>query len=837
MRKLLPLLTFMFGCLLCVSNGYAQPQELVDQFESREHTADGFTIPYRLFIPSPLNPAVQYPLILTLHGSGQRGSDNENQIATNRVATTWVETSAQSANPAFVVSPQAPTNGTWSIGSGDPEVIGVELATTMDLLDSLASEFNIDLDRVYVTGLSMGGIGTFEAVFHDPERFAAAIPMSGGYVPSALSRFGDVPFFVFHGKKDTAVPWVFSTQMVSAFEETGRTAVYTDCGPFQCSEMSVAELDSALATRPNLVFVSHPNDGHVIWEESYDSRGLHAWLFDQHRLVPDAIQFNAPTGYPTWSGTSTIEWTAPNPGDRVEVWFSPDHGQTWNLVDSGIPNTGSYAFDTQAFGDTPFGLLRIMLVGPDGLVYARQRSTPFQIDNGSSGTPIVQLQDFPFRDRVIPPGAPEDFVDGLLVTDTTLTLRFRAGDIDSPSLDVALFYSSDGGATFETIDTFSHETSGDLRSVIVDMTSLPNAPESQIRLDVSDGAATVSSTTPIFSKQTPRNSSSYIEQVVGNGRPVISINFVAPDLLTNHRYRVDFSVTESESTVRGKSTAELKTYAVTDLDLGVQIFSGFPVSLRESPVFDGIRLSIQDAPDGVDTDQTRWITGDTDMPMTIASQSPSFGALLATPNDYRITITEGVADTSKALFGFSARLMRFTVENVTAGEPRDVIFLDRGDGTLGFSDRLYLLEEDDAGELALAWFLTVGTPTVAPEPGDVFEMVTHKPLSDGDSFEFVGAIGVAVEEDGMPDDFRLGHNYPNPFSRSTTIPYHLASTADVELTIFDAIGRRVAVLVDEQQSGGSHTVTWDTTLMPSGAYFSRLKAGGFQQTRTLLLLK
>ncbi len=484
MQSLRSLLTFCFTFLVCFSSAYAQPQELVDKFESREHTLDGFTIPYRLFVPSPLNPAVQYPLILTLHGSGQRGSDNENQIATNRVATTWVEQSAQSANPAFVVSPQAPTNGTWAIGSGDPEVIGVELATTMDLLDSLASEFNIDPDRVYVTGLSMGGYGTFEAVFHDPDRFAAAIPMSGGYVPVAAPDLGDVPFFVFHGKKDSAVPWEFSTQMVSAFEELGRTAVYTDCGPFQCSEMSVAEFDSALATRPNLIYVSHPNDGHVIWAESYDSRGLHAWLFAQHRLVPDAIQFNAPTGYPTWSGTSTIEWTAPNPDDRVEVWFSPDHGRTWNLVDSGIPNTGSYAFDTQAFDDTPFGLLRILLVGPDGLVYARQRSTPLQISNGSSGTPIVQLQDFPFRDQWIPGG---DVIDGRLMTDTTLTLRFRAGDIDSPSLDVALLYSSDGGATFETIDTFSHEASGDLRSVIVDMTSLPNAPESQIRLDVSDG--------------------------------------------------------------------------------------------------------------------------------------------------------------------------------------------------------------------------------------------------------------------------------------------------------------------------------------------------------------
>ncbi len=836
MRRLYRFLTFTFGLLFCVSQGYSQPQALVDLFESREHTLDGFTIPYRLYIPSPLNPSVQYPLILTLHGSDQRGSDNESQIATNRLATTWVEPNAQSAQPAFVVSPQVPTGGTWGIGSLDSEVIGVELATTLNLLDSLAAEFNIDPDRVYVTGLSMGGIGTFEAVFHDPDRFTAAIPMSGGYDPSVASGFGDVPFFVFHGKQDLAVPWEFSTQMVSAFEELGRTVVYTDCGPFQCSEMTAGELDAALSTRPNLVYVSHPNDGHVIWEEAYDSQGLHDWLFAQHRLMPDAIQFSAPTGYPTWSGTSTIEWTAPNPAHSVEVWFSPDYGRTWDLVDFSIPNTGSYAFDTQAFADTPFGLVRLMLIGPDGLVYARQRSTPFRINNGLSGAPVVQLQDFPFRDQVIFSG---EWIkdEGLVVTDTTLTLRFRAGDPDSPSLDATLFYSSDGGTTFETIDAFSHEASGNLRSMIVDMAALPNSSASQFRLDVSDSESTVSATTPVFAKETPRISSSYVDRVDGKGRPLISINFVAPELLTNHRYRIDFSVSDTGATASGKSTGQLKTYAVTDLELGALLFSGFPVSQREGPVFDGIRLSIQDAPEGVDTDLTGWITGDTDQQVTVIPQSPSFGALLATPDDYRITITEEVADTSKALLGFTARPMRFTVENVTAGEPRDILFADRGDGIPSFTDRIYLLEEDDTGVLVPAWYLTFGTQTIAPEPGDVFEIITQKPIRDGDAFEFIGAIGVAAEEDRLPDGFRLGQNYPNPVSRTTTIPYRLASYAHVELTIFDAIGRRVAVLVDERQFAGDHRAVWDTSRMPSGAYFYRLKANSFRQTRTLLLVK
>ncbi len=110
-------------------------------------------------------------------------------------------------------------------------------------------------------------------------------------------------------------------------------------------------------------------------------------------------------------------------------------------------------------------------------------------------------------------------------------------------------------------------------------------------------------------------------------------------------------------------------------------------------MFDGIRLSIQDAPRGVDTTLTGWIAGDTDQQVTISSQSSIFDGLLATPDDYRITITEEVADTSKALFGFSARPMRFTVESVTAGEPRDILFTDRGDGVPGLSDQCISLRK------------------------------------------------------------------------------------------------------------------------------------------------
>ena len=178
-------------------------------------------------------------------------------------------------------------------------------------------------------------------------------------------------------------------------------------------------------------------------------------------------------------------------------------------------------------------------------------------------------------------------------------------------MDASLQYSEDGGATFETVDEFSLEPSGEVRSLPINLSSLPNTKGAQFRLEVSDGESAVSATTPVFWKNTPRQSSNYVEHVEGDGGAVISINFVMPDLLTNHRYRIDFEVAQSGAIASPKSTDQIKTYAVSDLDLDVELFSGFPVSERESPMFDGIRLSITDTPKIVDAEKTGWIVGDT----------------------------------------------------------------------------------------------------------------------------------------------------------------------------------------------------------------------------------
>jgi hypothetical protein len=169
--------------------------------------------------------------------------------------------------------------------------------------------------------------------------------------------------------------------------------------------------------------------------------------------------------------------------------------------------------------------------------------------------------------------------------------------------------------------------------------------------------------------------------------------------------------------------------------------------------------------------------------------------------------------------------MRFTVANVTAGGLREILFTDRnGDGLPSQGDRFYILEEDQ-GSLVPAWLVAIGRGTIQPEPGDVYSFFTRKPVTEADVFEFIGQIGVATETETPSRGFTLGQNYPNPFSTSTTIPLTLDAPGDVEMTVYDVLGRKVATLMEGPTPAGAGSVLWSSADLPAGVYFVHLRSG------------
>jgi predicted peptidase len=200
---------------------------------------------YLLHLPAGYDEDRQqaWPLILFLHGAGERGDDVE------RVATHGPPKliAAGKDIPAVVVSPQCPANQWWTD----------HLEALTALLDQTARRYRVDPDRVYVTGLSMGGYGTWALLARDTQRrFAAAIPICGGGNRMGLLRAVDLPIWAFHGEADEVVPLDETTRLVESLQKRGAK---------------------------NVKLTTYPGVEHDSWTQTYDDPAVWEWLFAQRR--------------------------------------------------------------------------------------------------------------------------------------------------------------------------------------------------------------------------------------------------------------------------------------------------------------------------------------------------------------------------------------------------------------------------------------------------------------------------------------------------------------------------------------------------------------------------
>lgn len=198
---------------------------------------------YLLFLPKDYAKGrKRWPLILFLHGAGERGSDIES-VRIHGVPKILAD---QPDFPFIVVSPQCPADEWWS-------------TTVLEaLLDEVEKLYRVDKDRIYVTGLSMGGYGTWNLALASPDRFAAIAPICGGGKPALAKRLRRLPIWVFHGAKDEVVPISESQAMVEALKQCGG----------------------------NVEFTVYPEANHDSWTETYNNPKLYQW-FLSHRKGSD----------------------------------------------------------------------------------------------------------------------------------------------------------------------------------------------------------------------------------------------------------------------------------------------------------------------------------------------------------------------------------------------------------------------------------------------------------------------------------------------------------------------------------------------------------------------
>jgi len=211
------------------------------------------TMPYRLFVPQGYRKQNKYPLVLWLHGGAGRGNDNLKQITGGNTigSHVWTEPQSQSRYACLVVAPQCPDDQFWAtIEAARPTEY---LQQVVELLSELQQTFSIDPARLYVTGQSLGGFGTWSIITEYPRMFAAAVPICGGGDQSAASKLTQMPIWAFHGERDEAVSVERSRKMIAAIRQAGGTPKFTE----------------------------YKGEDHVIWDKVFREPDLLPWIFTQ----------------------------------------------------------------------------------------------------------------------------------------------------------------------------------------------------------------------------------------------------------------------------------------------------------------------------------------------------------------------------------------------------------------------------------------------------------------------------------------------------------------------------------------------------------------------------
>ncbi|MEP1032609.1 prolyl oligopeptidase family serine peptidase [Ekhidna sp.] len=211
--------------LSATSNYSAYEQKLANPFKSRTYKNDQEeSLSYRLLIPRNYDSNKSYPLVIALHGASGRGNDNVKQVSRSFFAQLLSKPHNQIKYPAFVLVPQCPPCRDWG---GITNIKSVD-HLVLEIISELETEFVIDKKRRYITGISMGGFGTWHLISSQPEMFAAAIPICGAGNPEFADKLTDIPIWAFHGEKDRNVLVKGSRDMINAIRDKGGNPKYTE---------------------------------------------------------------------------------------------------------------------------------------------------------------------------------------------------------------------------------------------------------------------------------------------------------------------------------------------------------------------------------------------------------------------------------------------------------------------------------------------------------------------------------------------------------------------------------------------------------------------------------
>jgi len=253
-------LLFMIACFIS-GGAFAQT---TGEYLERSFQSDGDTLPYRVMYPNHFDESQTYPVVLFLHGRGESGTDNKKQLYHG----SKLFQDSLDQYPAIVIFPQCPNDDFWAKLDKDAfkdgrraftfdheAETGTSLQLVIDLIDSVKQEKYVDDSRLYVAGLSMGGMGTWDILWRQQDTYAAAISICGAGPRQLSAIYAETPVWIFHGVKDDVVPPRSSIGLTRGIQQHGGVAKLT----------------------------LYPDANHISWDPAFADPRLLSWLFSHSK--------------------------------------------------------------------------------------------------------------------------------------------------------------------------------------------------------------------------------------------------------------------------------------------------------------------------------------------------------------------------------------------------------------------------------------------------------------------------------------------------------------------------------------------------------------------------
>lgn len=495
-----PLVTGIGIILLIFLSANSNGQTVNPEWITDTMLLEDMDMAYHLYVPDDYDESLSYPLVVHLHGANLSMKQKLELLPTFRGPVDFVSESVQSKYPCIVLAPISTKESNVWIENAEPNgSSGFAPITNMDsyqpllgLIDSIAQAYTIDTSRIYLNGISAGGVGAWCYLCEYPNYFAAALILCGhallNNTESQMNSLMHIPIWNHHGDRDNVQPVEYSRRIFQNYEAQGIPVIYPDQQKYVKPKISDSLKKNITAHEIDYIYSEHKGKYHNVWDVCFDDTLVYEWLFSKRKRTKEIISFQDDSTESYLQAEHLFKIDCEVDSLKIVLQYSADLGYSWITVAEQASSEESILLNTQELDDSPQGQFRIQLLNDDGYIIGSDYSAYFKVDNAENFTPWIKhyLSAVKYGQREI-----AEFVEQLKV-------MLYANDVENDSLDLEFYIRISEDSEYEFLERRKIKAMNSDQMYFVNLDPLEVEKPTRIKFVLSDGANTVSDSTDIF---------------------------------------------------------------------------------------------------------------------------------------------------------------------------------------------------------------------------------------------------------------------------------------------------------------------------------------------------